>query len=192
MIGVETALLAAAADPDTMTITRRRPRRRRSHLAVEEEDLLRAAGVTPASGIIANEAVALLYPLFLLGARQWALVAAAAVAAVRTAGMMTILRLIHEAAAGVGATTERGSLQDHPGAAAAERRTVPLDAMVLPEEEAAATSPVVLAEPQTRREVPKVARKGEQVPPPLPERQPVPRRRPRRHLRSRVVRAGEA
>ena len=186
MIWVETALLAAPAGPGTMTITRRRPRHRRSQLDVEE-DLLRAAADTPGSGIIANEAVALLYPLFLLGARQWALVAEA----VRTAGMMTILRLIHVAAAGVGATTERGSLQDHPGAAAAERRTVPLDAMVLPEEEAA-TSPVVLAEPQTRREVPKVARKGEQVPPPLPERRPVPRRPPRRHLRSRVVRAGEA
>ena len=182
-IGVETGLLAAAG-LDTRTITRRRSRRCLSHLAAEE-DLLQAAEGTPASGIIATELVVL---LSLLGPHPWDLVAVA----VRTAGMMTILRLIRAAAAaGVGATTEQESLPDRPGAAA-ERRPVPMDAMVLPEEEAA-TPPVVLAEPRTRREVPKVARKEEQVLPPLPEPQPVPRRRPpRRHLRSRVVRVEEA
>lgn len=170
-IEVETAPLAAAVDLDTMTITRRR----RSRLAVE--DLLRAAEDTQESAIIATAAV-LLYLLSLLGAHPWDL--AAALVAVRTAGMTTILPLIREVVA-IGATTERVSLPDHPAAG-----MLRLDGMVLLLEEVVATFPAVLAEPRTLREVPKVARL-----PPAP--QPVPhRRRPRRHLRLPVVRLEEA
>lgn len=136
------------------------------------------------SGIIATEVVVLLYLLSLLAAHPWDLVAVA----VRTAGMTTILRLIR-AAAGVGAMTERESLVDRPVAVAVvEHRTVPLDAMVPRVGAEAATSPVVLAAPRTRREALKVARRGERV---LPPPQPVLRRPPRRHLRARAVRVEE-